>query len=170
MMPIIIILFLIGCIIGWCIEVIYRSIQFKKLINPGFLKGPYLPVHGMGLVGIYFISLANISLILKIILFIVLTTGMELILGLISKKYFKLELWDYSKDKFNYKGVICPLYSLYWLGLSLIIYYLIAYFTALILFVSKFQLIILMIYALMFIDLAFIIKNLLNGKHSFKIK
>jgi len=164
----ILIIFLIGCIVGWCIEVVYRTIQFKKVINPGFLKGPYLPVHGMGLVGIYFISLANISLVLKILLFVILTTGVELILGLISRNWFNLELWDYSKDKFNYKGVICPLYSFYWLVLSLAIFFTIDYLIAIVLFISDFPLIVLVIYVLMFIDLIFTLVGLSRGKHQFR--
>ena len=43
------ILFIIGAILGWILELFYRRfITMKKWINPGFLKGPYLPIYGIG--------------------------------------------------------------------------------------------------------------------------
>jgi uncharacterized membrane protein len=47
-----------------------------------------------------------------------------LITGLFFTKYFSIKLWDYSDEKLNYKGIICPLYSFYWIILSLFFYYL----------------------------------------------
>ncbi len=45
-------------------------------------------------------------------------TVIELIAGLIFIKGFKTALWDYSKMKGNIMGIICPQYSLIWLGAS----------------------------------------------------
>ena len=39
-------LFLSFSLIGWIIEVIYRSWAAKKFVNPGALIGPYLPIYG----------------------------------------------------------------------------------------------------------------------------
>ena len=53
-------LFFIGSCLGWGIEVIFRkffshSNPQHKWINPGFLTGPYLPLYGFGLWGMYFV-------------------------------------------------------------------------------------------------------------------
>ena len=61
-------LFMIGSMIGYLIEVLFRRFfSMKKWINPGFLKGPYLPLYGFGTCILYTISdlgiryLTNIS-------------------------------------------------------------------------------------------------------------
>ncbi|MEA3471057.1 MAG: phosphohydrolase, partial [Thermodesulfobacteriota bacterium] len=41
-------LFVFFSIIGWVLEAVFRSFHAKTFINPGFLKGPYLPIYGMG--------------------------------------------------------------------------------------------------------------------------
>ena len=40
-------LFFIYAIIGWIVEVIYVFIIDKKLVNRGFLIGPYIPIYGV---------------------------------------------------------------------------------------------------------------------------
>ena len=40
--------FIIYSVLGWIIESIYRSICERKIINTGFLKGPFCPIYGIG--------------------------------------------------------------------------------------------------------------------------
>ncbi len=35
---------------GWLLEGVYRSLTMRRLINPGLLAGPYLPIYGLGAV------------------------------------------------------------------------------------------------------------------------
>ena len=42
--------FIIYSVLGWIIESIYRSICERKVINTGFLKGPFCPIYGIGAV------------------------------------------------------------------------------------------------------------------------
>jgi uncharacterized membrane protein len=114
-------IFAAGSIAGWLVELLHRH-NLKKLTS-GFLNGPYLPVYGFGLVFIYIVSLFEMNLTLRIIVFTILTTGLELITGLIFVKYFKIKLWSYDDDFLNFKGIICPLYSFYFLVLSLLFYF-----------------------------------------------
>jgi uncharacterized protein len=39
-------LFALFSLVGWVLEVCYRSARQKKLVDPGFLAGPYLPLYG----------------------------------------------------------------------------------------------------------------------------
>ena len=119
-------IFFIGSVIGWFIELIYRRLYHGKLVNPGFLVGPYLPIYGFGLLSltILHILLTKLSLnpIVIILLMGLIMTVIELIGGLFALKQ-KVRLWDYSKECLNYKGIICPLYSAIWLLVGAIYYF-----------------------------------------------
>lgn len=129
----IITLFVIGSLIGWIIEVFFRRYYSqKKWTNPGFLVGPYLPIYGFGVVILY--GLSNISYtvlnpylttVFKLITISVSITLLEFIAGLIFIKGLKIKLWDYSNEKGNILGIICPRYSILWLLLSALYYFLI---------------------------------------------
>ena len=45
----------------WIIEVAYRSAKNNHLVNPGFLKGPYLPIYGFGGLLRYLLHMARLS-------------------------------------------------------------------------------------------------------------
>ena len=125
-------LFVIGSLLGWVIELFFRRfVSQKKWVNPGFLMGPYLPIYGCGIVVLYFLSSINIpienevfSVILRILLIGVGMTLIEFIAGLIFIKGFKVKLWDYSDRKFNLMGIICPTFSLIWLAVGSLYYFL----------------------------------------------
>ncbi len=126
-------LFFAGSVLGWCLEVLFRRIfTAKKWINPGFLTGPYLPLYGFGLAGLYGITLIPISTGYAwadaIIYIVIMTAAMiliEYIAGLIFIKGLKIKLWDYSKQWGNIQGIICPLFSFFWLVVSVIFYFVI---------------------------------------------
>ena len=42
--------FFIYSIAGWMLESTYRSLIERKVINSGFLHGPYCPIYGFGAV------------------------------------------------------------------------------------------------------------------------
>ena len=99
-------IFLLGSIVGWILEILYRSLQEKKLVNPGFLNGPYLPIYGSGLVILFFTAKINLNPILLILIMAVFMSSLEFITGYLFEKYYKLKLWDYSKERFNLYGYI----------------------------------------------------------------
>ncbi|MCD7784154.1 MAG: hypothetical protein LUH18_01000 [Oscillospiraceae bacterium] len=121
-------LFFIGSILGWIMELFFRRFFSKanperKWINPGFCTGPYLPLYGTGLCALYLLaSLENYlpfesDVVNKIILFVlmaVMMTVIEFIAGFISLKVSKVRLWDYTEEKGNIMGIICPKFSLFW--------------------------------------------------------
>ena len=119
-------IFILGSLIGWVIELIFRRLYYGKLVNPGFLVGPYLPIYGFGLLSltIMHIVLTNLNLhpVVIILLMGIVMTLIELIGGLLCLKQ-KVKLWDYSDRWLNYKGIICPLYSAIWLLAGAIYYF-----------------------------------------------
>ena len=133
---VILFLFFIGCVMGWCIEVIFRKFISKsnpshKWINPGFLIGPYLPLYGSGLVVLYLLSLIHIDavdshpVLQKILVILIMTIAMtvvEYIAGRIFIIGMNIKLWDYSDEWGNIQGIICPRFSFFW-GVIAALYY-----------------------------------------------
>ena len=60
------VIFALMSMIGWFIEVIYRSWKAKKIVNPGLMLGCTLPVYGIG--GIILNLLASLKLVNSIYL------------------------------------------------------------------------------------------------------
>ena len=42
--------FVLFSVAGWLLESVYRSLTMRRLMNPGLLIGPYLPIYGLGAV------------------------------------------------------------------------------------------------------------------------
>lgn len=127
-------LFAVGSFLGWGLEVLFRGCVSKKWINPGFLTGPYLPIYGFSLCVLYLLTMLEEYIPLsdktvrKIVLFLLMAlciTIIEYAAGLIFIKKMKIKLWDYSDMRWNFQGIICPLFSLFWLILSALYYFLI---------------------------------------------
>ena len=129
-------LFSAGSVIGWCIEVVYRRFKpdnkERLWINPGFLCGPCLPIYGFGLILLYLLSLGekyigikNVPLRTIIVLLAIAAamTLIEFIAGEIFIVRRHIKLWDYSDNRFNYKGIICPKYSFFWALIGAFYYY-----------------------------------------------
>ena len=126
-------LFFVGSCVGWCIEVLFRRIfTAKKWINPGFLTGPYLPLYGFGLTGLYLICLIPVhtgygwaDAVIKIAVMGAVMTAIEYVAGLIFIKGMKIKLWDYTDRWGNIQGIICPLFSLLWTLVGALFYFVI---------------------------------------------
>lgn len=121
--------------IGWVMEVFFRRyVSAKKWMNPGFLKGPWLPIYGAGVIilSLYVLCLTFFSwkfpskVLFHVTVIIgsgILMTLLELIAGHIFICKMHIRLWDYSDCSFNYKGIICPQFSIYWTILGAIFYF-----------------------------------------------
>ena len=89
--------FIIYSFLGWLIESVYKSIFEKKIINSGFLHGPFCPIYGMGAIIMYLIlqDFKGNPLVIFILGFVVLSIW-EYIVGVLLEKLFKTQYWDYS--------------------------------------------------------------------------
>ena len=107
--------FIIYSILGWILESVFRSICEKKLINTGFLKGPFCPIYGVGaLIMIFLLSRFENNIILLFIVSFFTLTFWEYVVGIFLEKIFHTKYWDYSDHKFNIQGRICLSNSIYW--------------------------------------------------------
>ena len=107
--------FIIYSFLGWILESLYRSFCERKLINTGFLRGPFCPIYGFGAaIMILILKQFDNNIILLFILSMLMLTAWEYLVGVILEKFFKTKYWDYSNHKVNFQGRICLTNSIYW--------------------------------------------------------
>ena len=143
-------LFLMGSILGYGLEVFFRRISTaKKWVNPGFMRGPWLPLYGFGVIIMFTVivllltclpsfsfynplgcydfldkeSGPSVADLLPICIMACSMILLEFVAGLIFVKGFKVKLWDYTNMKGNIMGIICPQFNLIWFALAVIFYY-----------------------------------------------
>ena len=116
--------FVIYSFIGWCVEVVFHAMKAHRLVNRGFLNGPVCPVYGFGVVLVFTAvhiivdgsggSIQDVSVIILYPIGVVLTTAVELLGGYMLDKSFHARWWNYSNEKYNFRGYICLKFSLLW--------------------------------------------------------
>ena len=107
--------FYVYCFLGWIFESCYVSFRKRQWVNRGFLHGPFLPIYGSGAVMMLFVSEPfKDNLILTYFAGVVGATLLELVTGAAMEALLKVRYWDYSNQKFNYKGYICLSSSVAW--------------------------------------------------------
>ena len=104
-------------IVGFCayitIEVLYRGYSYPLMGTMG---------------GVVFILIDqinekyswNVELSYQAILGGIYATITELIYGLIDKEYLHLNMWNYQDEYFNFYGIVCLKFSIYWCLLALL--------------------------------------------------
>lgn len=103
-----IIYFFMYSFLGYLCEVAYCSVPQRRLVNRGFLYGPYLPIYGFGaLIIVLFLKPAHAWPVLVFILALVLTSALEYFSSWLMEKLFSVKLWDYSSYRFNLNGRVC---------------------------------------------------------------
>ncbi len=103
------------CFAGWCFESAYVSLKEKRLVNRGFMRGPFLPLYGSGAIMMLVVSIPfKDSLILVYLAGCVGATALEYVTGVTMEALFKVRYWDYSNQPFNFQGQICLGSTLAW--------------------------------------------------------
>lgn len=116
--------FYIYCFFGWCWESCYVSAKKRKWVNRGFLKGPFLPIYGFGALAVLIATLPVRSMPVLVYVFgLIGATLLELVTGICMERLFHVRYWDYSNQKFNFKGHICIGSSIAWGFFSLAMIY-----------------------------------------------
>ena len=106
----ILILFIIGSIIGYTYEVIWYLIEDGKLINPGFMYGPFLPIYGFGAILLTLVldhkKIKKYPFLVFVLGFVV-TGILEYFGGYFLYQIYHLRWWDYTGMFLNINGFIC---------------------------------------------------------------
>lgn len=107
--------FSIYAFFGWCLEVIYATVNTGIFVNRGFLNGPVCPIYGFGVVIVIFLlKPIKGNLFLLFIGSVFLASILEYITGYVLEKIFHDKWWDYSDKPFNINGYVCLKFSLAW--------------------------------------------------------
>lgn len=107
--------FIIYSFLGWIMESIVRTIAEKKIINTGFLYGPFCPIYGFGaIIMLLFLRTFEKNWIILFLASFVILSLWEYFVGVLLEKIFQTRYWDYSDKKFNFQGRVCLLNSLCW--------------------------------------------------------
>ena len=107
--------FMFYAVLGWCVEVIYKTTCTGRFVNRGFLNGPLCPIYGFGATAVIVcLTPLNDNLAVLYIGSVVLTSALEFVTGLVLEKLFHQKWWDYTDEHFNIKGYVCLRFSLAW--------------------------------------------------------
>lgn len=101
-------LFMTYSFFGWVMEVIVCYADQKKIINRGFLIGPFCPIYGVG--SLLMVILLHNYIDDKLVLFclsIIVCSLLEYVTSYFMEKLFRARWWDYSDKRFNINGRIC---------------------------------------------------------------
>ena len=118
------ILFMIGSIIGYIVEMIVALVQKGHLESrQGVIYGPFTPVYGVGIV-IYYLCFSKIKTRQKSKIFLIsmLIGGIiEYLCSFLQEKIFGTVSWDYSNWMLNINGRTTLIHCTYW-GLAGLLY------------------------------------------------
>ncbi len=100
---------------GWVWESLYVSVLEKRLVNRGFMRGPFLPLYGCGGVMMLVVSKPFYDRVILVYVAGCLgATLLELVTGILMETLFKVRYWDYHHKKFNFMGYTCLESTLFW--------------------------------------------------------
>ena len=89
-------------------EVTCKSIEAKKIINRGFMIGPYCPIYGWGALAITILLKRYIDDWIVLLFMSIITCGiLEYATSYVMEKLFHARWWDYSRRKYNINGRVC---------------------------------------------------------------
>ena len=97
--------FITGGIIYGLVELIYRRRTHWTMIITGGFCFSFLYLLG---------TKSDLGLFARCVLGALFITAAEYTVGCIVNLRFRLNVWDYSGNKYNISGQICPMFMLYW--------------------------------------------------------
>ena len=106
--------FLVFSFLGWCVEVVFHVFKTGRVVNRGLAKGPICPIYGVGICLSYLLLRSVESFILLALLSMAVATIVEFSVGWLLERTLGQRLWDYSTERGNILGYVCPRFSLIW--------------------------------------------------------
>lgn len=103
-----VLLFFVGSVLGWCMEVACKLWQFHRFINRGFLMGPWCPIYGCGTALLTaLLSRFTQDPFAVFGLAILICGTLEYLTSYLMEALFHARWWDYSTKRFNLNGRVC---------------------------------------------------------------
>jgi len=152
--------------LGWCAEVAYAAVNTGKFVNRGFLNGAVCPIYGFGAV-IVIAVMTPLQDNILILFFgsVLFATLLELLSGWTLEKVFSQKWWNYSHLPFNIGGYICLKFSLIW-GIACVllinVIHPIIESVVLVIDVRFGQLLLVVLYTALIIDIVASVQSVLN--------
>ena len=105
------IVFSVGAVLYSVIEILFRGFTHWTMSLTGGTA--FLMIH------ISNFKIKTRSLFIRCLTGCAIITALEFIVGCIVNRKYQLNVWDYSGQKYNLLGQICPLFSCFWFLLTL---------------------------------------------------
>ena len=112
--------FFIYGFLGWILENVFSYAVTGHYKEEGFLIGPFKPMYAIAMAWIIQLHNAFPNKIFLLFISIVIPTTVEYTTGIIMRKYFNKDYWDYFNERYNYKGIICLRFSIAWTIISIL--------------------------------------------------
>lgn len=110
-------------IVGWIWESCYMSVLERKIVNRGYVTGPVCTIYGVGAVALYLLLRPFAGN--HVVLFFAgafVATLLEYVTAVVMESIFHTSWWDYTNQKFNYKGRICLSSTIAWGAASVLLF------------------------------------------------
>lgn len=105
----------VGSLIGWILEMIFKKIAGESNVSAGMSKGPFCILYGIGTLFLaVFISKYTDNIFITFLFSSICLTGFEYITGVLLDKVYGIELWDYSKLKYGINKHISLEFTFLW--------------------------------------------------------
>lgn len=105
---------------GWLLENSYSFLTREGFFKDNFLKGPFKPMYGFAPVLLLLLITKETHWTLFVFLCFFIPTLVEYVSGVMLKKFFNRQYWDYSNIPLQLHGHICLPFSICWVVLSLV--------------------------------------------------
>ena len=116
--------FIIYSFAGFLLEVAFaRAVRHPKRDRKCLLLLPLCPVYGLGACLVVWLAPAVGSPLWVMAVGALATTGAELAMGAFYRFALGVEFWNYSGMPGSLDGLVCPVFSLCWTVLSLLLVY-----------------------------------------------
>lgn len=113
-------LMLVGSVMGWCIEVAFRTLRNGKFVIPGFLFGPYCPIYGFGVLIIVLLC-KHRNLFVSYWKIFLYSSILEYIISFFAENLFGKLLWDYSGLPLSIGTRVSLFFSCIWGALGIMV-------------------------------------------------
>lgn len=111
----IILYFFLYSVAGWLWETAYCSINAGRFVYRGFLRGPYCPIYGFGVLLVLYIVRPLRETILDLFIFsAIAVTVLEYFTACLLQRVFKVTLWNYDDMPLNIQGRVAVPVSVFW--------------------------------------------------------